>query len=120
MPASLWLVLLALGRTPSAACWREHFGHAQTVRESRWRACGVRKLDPCDVQDVRVAQFGGETELASSHTLCRFPPATNHKSHNWWTENGVPVTPPKVDVVAHRRNTASAIWAGSIDKREYL
>jgi len=25
--------------------------------------CGVRKLDPCDVQDARVAQFVGETEL---------------------------------------------------------
>jgi hypothetical protein len=25
--------------------------------------CGVRKLDPCDVQDARVAQFAGETEL---------------------------------------------------------
>jgi hypothetical protein len=33
--------------------------------------CGVRKLDPCDVQDARVAQFAGETELThptgSSH-----------------------------------------------------
>ncbi len=33
------------------------------------KACGVRKLDPCDVQDVRVAQFVGETELTLRHRV---------------------------------------------------
>jgi hypothetical protein len=31
----------------------------------------VRKLDPCDVQDARVAQFAGETELTHPTGLRR-------------------------------------------------
>ena len=31
----------------------------------------MRKLDPCDVQDARVAQFAGETELTLRHTPLR-------------------------------------------------